>query len=136
MKPPPVPMPGTDGGGIYFYASGAVTETVRNCTISGNTAGISGGGISEAVGPGSLTLVVQNSTIAGNVSDVRATIPTTPRARRGMPRIVVRAECSTQALWYRDSSLQCEPKRSDAAVADFAVAHPKGARRAHTSAQR
>src|SRR5438067_6724195 len=58
-----------EGGGIYLYASGAVTETVRNSTISGNTAGISGGGISEAVGPGSLTLVVQDSTIAGNTAN-------------------------------------------------------------------
>src|SRR5262249_10594878 len=59
------------GGGIYVFF-GTVGLTVRNCLISGNTAGTDatsqyrdGGGISVGFGA---SLLVENSTVSGNTS--------------------------------------------------------------------
>ncbi len=82
-----------DGGGIYVYTSGALTiqndtisqntaydygggisatvyggtSTIQNCSFTGNSAGMGGGGVwAGALGGGAAT--IQNSTISGNSS--------------------------------------------------------------------
>jgi hypothetical protein len=58
---------GKDGGGVYFF--GAITPaglTIRNTTVSGNSAGGAGGGIAFTSVTG--TPVIQNSTITGNAA--------------------------------------------------------------------
>ena len=51
------------GGGILLDA--VSTFAVINCTVSGNTTNLSGGGIADGFSPGN-TLGIQNSTISGN----------------------------------------------------------------------
>jgi len=59
---------GGEGGGIYFYGFTAGGVTIRNSTISGNTAALAGGGVTlNSVTSGQL--LVQNSTITANTSN-------------------------------------------------------------------
>jgi hypothetical protein len=51
------------GGGILLDA--VSTFAVINCTVSGNTTNLSGGGIADGFSPGN-TLGIENSTISGN----------------------------------------------------------------------
>lgn len=54
---------GAGGGGIFFRGDG--TQTIRNSTISGNSATASGGGILTA---DSANITITNTTIAGNTA--------------------------------------------------------------------
>ncbi len=56
---------GIDGGGVTNYA----TATIANTTITGNSANDSGGGL---FAPGSSTTTLRNVTIAGNTADADA----------------------------------------------------------------
>lgn len=56
--------PGGSGGGILSRG----TLTVRSCTISGNSAAVGGGGISNNGSNGSASLTIINSTISNNTS--------------------------------------------------------------------
>lgn len=66
---------GTDGGGLYVYASDAVV--IETSTVSGNS-GDWGGGIS-ARGSGDGSITIRKSTVSGNVADdgggVRSGLP-------------------------------------------------------------
>jgi parallel beta-helix repeat protein len=59
-----------DGGaiGMAELSGGPATLTIRNSTISGNSAKVDGGGVGIA-GNASISLTVQNSTITGNTAD-------------------------------------------------------------------
>jgi len=59
--------PAGNSGGIFLYAydsSGATVGTIRNSTISGNSAALVAGGI--GLGPNAATLLIQNSTVVNN----------------------------------------------------------------------
>jgi hypothetical protein len=59
--------PGAGFGGGILNDGG--TLSVINCTLSGNHAPLSGGGIDNFAGESSATLTVESSTLTGNVAD-------------------------------------------------------------------
>ncbi len=60
--------PGSVGGGISFQDSGGHTLRMVNSTVSGNSAGVGGGGIENLSAGGNSRLEVVNSTITGNMA--------------------------------------------------------------------
>jgi hypothetical protein len=59
----------SQGGAMYLYGNGGVlTATIRNSTITGNTAATNAGGVLFYNYNAASTLLIQNSTIAGNTA--------------------------------------------------------------------